>query len=518
MGGSGHSLKGAANIAAIDAGSNAMRLVIAQPLSSHSYRVLKNERAALRLGARVFTEREFASQTLEQAVEVFRRFKSRMNQHDVQRYRAVATSATREARNRQALVERVFRATGIRLEVIDGFEEARLIRRAVAAELAGRAAPRLIVDLGGGSMQLSLLRGGVLERSASLSLGTVRLMEKFKVAEALSGEQIRCIQERVNTQLRRFVPEMAEAVTSLPALSAALCGGNAEALALLAPGRAAQGVPTLDFTALRRKLRRISSLSVAERIRAFQVRQDRAEVMAIAAAVFVALGAAWNLRRALVPGVGVKEGALHEVLDSMWGQDLAGARQQDLLFVTRRFAANLGYDAPHCEKVGALAVSLFDQLQPLHRMGREMRMILQLSALLHDIGHAIGREDHHKVGEFLVRHGEIPGLNAFERNMIACLVRYHSEAGPQTDHKIFASLAAPEKRQVLMLVALLRIADRLDGNHLQSVSQVTARLAAGKIRLALRMKRASELIRWNVSRGNKLFEEQFGRKLAVEIQ
>ncbi len=498
-------------IAAIDAGSNAIRLLIAKTNSNGQYRVLKNERVALRLGSHVFSSRQFDEVTVQRAVEVFRRFKSLMNQHDVQRYRAVATSATREARNRSVLVDRIYRQTGIRLEVIDGFEEARLIRTAVLSSLEGRVVPRVVIDLGGGSMQINLLENGQLRDSASLSLGTVRLMEKFGIEDALTPEQVQCIQERVETQLHRFLPQ----VSKFAGPKTVLCGGNAEALALLAPGRPWQGIGTLDFSSLRRRLPQITSSSVARRMATYEVRKDRAEVMAIAAVILSTAGKLWGLSQALVPGVGLKEGVLLDVLHSIRGKEIESIRDNELLFVTRKFATRLGYDQPHCEHVADLAVSLFDQLKPLHRMGRQMRVVLQLSALLHDIGHAVGRESHHKVGEYLVLHGDFPGISTFERNMVACLVRYHSESEPDAGHKVFASLGGTDQRQVFMLVALLRVADRLDSDHRQSVATVGVRATGAKIALTLAMKRASQLTLWNVEKSGKLFQEQFERKLVV---
>ena len=253
------------NIAAIDAGSNAIRLVIASAESPATYHELKNERIPLRLGHYAFTQRQFDGQTIDQAVEVFRRFKSRMNQYDVQRYRAVATSAAREARNRKTLLDRIYRASGIRLEVIEGSEEARLVRSAALAALRDFPAPQLVADLGGGSLQVSFLKAGRLESSASLSLGTVRLMEKYGVEGAMTDQQVRLIRERSLTVLQRFLDR-----APLDARSPAVwCGGNAEALSLLAPGKPVHGIRTLDLKVLQRKLHRITRLNVAERMKAF---------------------------------------------------------------------------------------------------------------------------------------------------------------------------------------------------------------------------------------------------------
>ena len=498
------------NIAAIDAGSNAIRLLIARAQSATAFRELKNERVALRLGRHVFLQQRFDGQTIDQAVEVFRRFKSRMNQYDVQRYRAVGTSATREARNRKALVDRIYHASGIRLEVIDGAEEARLVRSAVLTAVGQRISPRLIVDLGGGSLQISLLRDRIVEESLALPLGTVRLMESFEIQGPVSARQSRLVKERVQTLLRRFLPS-AQAIT--PSAEAVWCGGNAEALALLAPGKPVRGIPTLNLSKLQQKLPQILRRDVLERMNAFLVRKDTAEVMGIASLVFVTLARSWNLKNIFVPGVGVKEGVLGNVLRSVYESETPRLHPNILLASARRFATRLNYDSKHCEQVRQLAVSLFDQLRPVHGMGDEMRVLLQLGALLHDIGHAIRRDGHHKHGEYLVRHGDILGLDSTQRDMLGCMVRYHSESRPNDEDNAYASLPPALQRQVRALVSLLRIADRLDCDHRQSVSSVRAKVTGRKVFLNLQTKRTAELVLWAVARAVDLFQAEFDLKV-----
>jgi exopolyphosphatase / guanosine-5'-triphosphate,3'-diphosphate pyrophosphatase len=500
------------NIAAIDAGSNAIRLVIARAKSPNTYQELKNDRVALRLGHDAFTQRQFDTHTIDQVSEVFRRFKSRMNQYDVKRYRAVATSAARDARNRKLLVDAVYRTSGIRLEIIDGPEEARLVRSAVLQTLGGKVAPKLIADLGGGSLQLSFLHKLLLKNSVSLSVGTVRLMEKFEIRGALSERQMQLVKERTLTLFRRFLPASAGA----PA-PAVWCGGNAEALALIAPGAPVNEIPTLDLELLARKLPRICHMDVGERISAFRVRTDRAEVMAIAAIVFLALGRWLGVRKALVPGVGVKEGLLLDVLTSLSGRGAEVVKETEAIQAARRYAIRLGYDSKHCEAVREFAAALFDQLRSQHGLGDEARCLLLVAALLHDIGHSVRRESHHKIGEYLVRNGNLPGLSMAQRDIVGCLVRYHSESAPNVDHKVFATLPPSRQREVRVLVSLLRIADRLDSDHRQSVTGLRVRVGSRKLFLSLKLIRSSELILWNVQHGTDLFEEEFGLKVQPQL-
>jgi exopolyphosphatase/guanosine-5'-triphosphate,3'-diphosphate pyrophosphatase len=504
-------LDGTTNIAAIDAGSNAIRLVIARAESPSVFHEIKNERAALRLGHPVFSSRDLDSHSIDQAVQVFRRFKTRMNQYDVQRYRAVATSAAREARNRGVLVEKIFRASGIRLEIIDAAEEAALVRTAVEGALGGRCSPRLVVDVGGGSLQVTRLKDGALEQSVTLPLGTVRLMESFGINGRMSAHQVRLVREWSESMLRRYW----SAHPAGPESPAVWCGGNAEALALIAPGARRYGVPTVDLRVLRRKLGSITRRDIRERMETFLVRKDRAEVMAIAAIVLLALGRWWNVERALVPGVGVKEGVLRDVLRSLYPRT-AELQPERAVASARQVAARLHYDEKHCEQVRMLALSLFDQTQGLHGMGQQMRLILELGALLHDVGHVVRREGHHKHGEYLVRNADLTGLNDRQQDLLACVVRYHSQSEPNPEHKVYASLRSVQQREIRELVSLLRLADRLDCDHRQSVSAVRVRPTAQGLVLQIKMRRASDLIFWAVRRGAGLFEKEFGMPVLLE--
>ncbi len=250
-------------------------------------------------------------------------------------------------------------------------------------------------------------------------------------------------------------------------------------------------------------------------MKAFRIRKDRAEVIGIAGIVLATLGRWWNTDQFQVPGVGVKEGILIELLESLRGTGKpreTDEQAQVLLSSARRYAARLGWEPKHAEKTRELALALFDQLQPLHKMGPDMRLVLELAALLHDIGHVIRHRIHYKHGEYLVRHGSIAGLGAARRNMIACIIRYHSEPEPDTDHKLFNSFARKQQLQIRSLVALLRIADALDWDQKQSVTAVTTKLRNHTVEFDLRWKRSTDVILWAAHRRAKLFESVFDRK------
>ncbi len=506
------SLADPVHIAAIDAGSNAIRLSVARAYSALDIEPLHTERLPLRLGESVFLRHRFSEETLAKAAKAFRHFRSVMDEYEVTRYRAVATSASREAKNRGALGRRIKKKSKIVLEVISGAEESRLGREAVLAAVSPEAPPRCIVDLGGGSLEISLLRDHVLEQSVQLPVGTVRLMTTLEIPGVIRPPQ--------TEQVRRYVRALLESrLPSRPNLAgsvAVACGGNAETLASLAPGPREQGVGTLELSLLRDRLDGILRRDVRERMKTFGVRRDRADVMGVAAIILLTLGRYLNLRTLLVPGVGVREGLLQEIARDAFTRAQrhrydAAARQ--MLAGVRSFARRLApaaYDQQHAEHVKELCLMLFDQLQPVHHAPPQARVLLEAAALLHDLGHIVSHRGHHKHGEYLVNNGDIPGLEGRERAIVACLVRYHNrKAAPERRHAVYSSLGRADQRMMRRLASLLRMAEALDHSRRARVRKMKAVFRRGAVGMQVFARRdASEDLR-DAARSTQLFEKEF---------
>ncbi|HEV7510079.1 MAG TPA: hypothetical protein VGO27_00140, partial [Candidatus Acidoferrum sp.] len=296
------------HIAAIDAGSNAVRLAVARAYSALDIEPLYDERYSLRLGEGVFVRHRFSEKLLKKSVKAFRDFKETMDEFGVTTYRAVATSASREARNRDAFVRRIKQQSGISLEVINAAEESRLGREAVLAALGPEAPPRCIIDLGGGSLELSILRDRQVEQSAHLGVGTVRLMTTLNLPGVIRPSQAEQVRKYVRALLESKLPNR----PNLGEQIAVALGGNAETLAGIAPGPREHGLPMLQLSLLRDRLPDILKRDVRERMKAYAVRRDRADVMGIAAITLLTLGRYLNVRCMAIPAVGLREGILQE--------------------------------------------------------------------------------------------------------------------------------------------------------------------------------------------------------------
>jgi len=456
------------HIAAIDAGSNAVRLSVARAYSALDIEPLHHERYSLRLGEGVFLRHRFSEDVFKRGVKAFRHFREIMDEFGVTRYRAVATSAVREARNRNSFVRRVKRETGIRLEVISAIEESRLGREAVQAALGPESLPRCIADLGGGSLEITILRDHAVQHSAQLPAGTVRLLTTLNLPGAIRPVQAEQVRKYVRALLESKLPQR----PNLGGEISVALGGNAETLMNVAPGPRLHGLPTLEISLLRERLPGILQRDVRERMKTYAVRRDRADVMGIAAITLVTLGRYLNVDCFAIPGVGVREGALQDIAREAFSRKEphrynAAARQ--LLVGTRSFGRRLDYDHTHAEHVRELSVLLYDQLQPVHHLPAQSRVLLEAGALLHDIGHRVSHRAHHKHGEYLALNGDIPGLDGRDRAIVAALVRYHNrKSDPAGHHIAYSSLNNADKRIVRRLAAILRIAEGLDHSHRQT--------------------------------------------------
>jgi exopolyphosphatase/guanosine-5'-triphosphate,3'-diphosphate pyrophosphatase len=501
------------HIAAIDAGSNAVRLSVARAYSALDIEPLHTERYSLRLGESVFLRHRFSEDIFKKGVKAFRHFKDVMEEFGVTRYRAVATSACREARNRKLFTRQIRQRCGIALEVISSAEESRLGREAALAALGPEAPPRCIIDLGGGSLEISILRDHSVEHSAQLPVGTVRLMTTLNIPGTIRPAQAE--------QVRRYVRALLESrLPSRPNLGESVTvalGGNAETLAAVAPGPREHGVPTLQLPLLRERVTGILERDVRERMKSYAVRRDRADVMGIAALTFITLGRYLNLRTLAIPGVGIREALLQEIAREAFSRKEphrynAAARQ--LIAGTRSFARRLEYDQRHAEHVRELSIMLFDQLQPVHHLPPQSRVLLEAGALLHDVGHMVSHRGHHKHGEYLALNGDILGLEARDRAIVAALVRYHNrKSQPAGHHVAYSSLNSNDQRIARRLSAILRIAEALDHSHRQRVASlgVSFRRGAVGLQIVARGDAAEDLL--DANRSAELFEKEFHVRL-----
>jgi len=500
-------------IAAIDVGSNAIRLAIANVDAAGHYQIIHSAREPVRLGQDVFATGRISDVTRKAALEAFRRFRERLSQYSVTRFKAVATSALREAENGEAFVALVAKRYRIPISIIGPEEEARLVHLAVkeAVQLNGKMA--MLVDIGGGSVEISLGNKSGIISTQSYAMGSVRLLQILG-QRRLTGPQFNQLVNRyVDVTNKRLKKELGSQKIELCVGTGGSIESIGEVRRQFFNKRNAAKISTGELATVAKKLQ---GLSVEERVRTFNLRPDRADVISPAAVVLQKILQQAGVREILIPGVGVKDGLLLEIL---WELVYHGKHidRDQVMSSALQFGRKYSFDEQHGVTVSRLATQIFDQSRPVHGLNGESRMLLEVASLLHDVGHYIGVSNHHKHTFYLLQAGPIIGLSSLQMNLICNVSRYHRKSFPRLDHEPFRLLSPKHRRVVSILAAILRVADAIDRQHADCVQTVNLTFKGQKVIFRLRGNGDLLLAKWALAKRSELFEKYFGKVVIEKV-
>lgn len=468
-------------IAAIDIGSNSVRQIVADVSADGTIQVVDEMKAAPRLASGLVDTGALQDEAITRAVEAIGRMATLARQLGAERVEAVATSAVRDAGNGDEFLQRVHRETGLFVRVLDGEEEARLSFRSALAHFELGAGRAVVVDIGGGSLELVLSVDGVIERLASLPLGAVRLTERFLRDDAARPKALRALRREVRAALRPHLP-----VRDWRGAAMIGSGGTFTNLAGLyltkqgiftARSVHAARVPRGDVEHL---LEMLHAMSPDERRAVEGLNPDRADIIVAGLAAVAEVMARLEAREVQVSRYGIREGLLLEAARVRpMVADPGEARRRSV----REFAERCHYEAPHARTVQRLALRLFDSLGSRLGAAPAERAMLADAALLHDVGYHISYDRHHKHSYHLIVHAELLGVAPAEQVVIANVARYHRGAPPKKSHGNYGPLDRALRRRVRRLAAILRIADGLDRGHTGAVKTLRIRWLKRGIRI-----------------------------------
>lgn len=466
-------------MAAIDIGSNAMRMVVGSISKDRQLELVEDTREPVRLGAEVFSAGRISPGTADTAALALQRFGERARELRSEFIRTVATSALREARNRQDFLDRVAAQAGLKIEVISGEEEARLIHLAVSNSINIKDKTALLIDIGGGSVELSLARRGDLVISDSLKLGTVRLLKMIEPGRPSARMFTRLVRGHVNGIKARLREE-------LSAQGIDICvgtGGNIEALGeLRCRILGARDRDRLNLEELESIIETLQKFDMDGRVRELGLKPDRADVILPAAVVLQQIMEIAELPQVRIPRVGLKDGVLLDMLPQV-SENTAQFRRHQVLTYAESVGRKYRFHELHARTVTSLAASIFDQCPKLHGMDSRARMLLEVAAMLHDIGQFVNLNGHHKHSYYLIMATPFVGLTTEEKEVVANVARYHRKSLPDGQHENFTRLSKPNQEMVRKLAAILRVADALDRQHQGRVGRVEVEQVKGEFRI-----------------------------------
>jgi exopolyphosphatase/guanosine-5'-triphosphate,3'-diphosphate pyrophosphatase len=489
-------------LAAIDVGTNSVRLQMARPLSDGTLEAIHNDRDPVRPGEGLFQTGTIPRPVADRLLSTLRRYGALCRRHDAV-VRTVATSAMREARNRDEIVRRARREAGLALEVISGHEEAELICLGVLAGASPKART-LCIDIGGGSTEVATAVGERPTNLWSVPLGAVRMTEMFETHGAVSAKKLQTLRDHVAAAIGEGIPG------KIAGYGRAALGSSGTIRALVAFA-ASDGERQATARQLERTVEKLVEMDVAERRRHFD--RQRADIVVAGAVILEALARQLSLEAVTAVDRGLRHGVLVDLmrrrLDGREAPSLAGAA----LVLGRR----LGFDERHASQVARIALAIFDQLGEVHGLSEDDRAFLEAAALLHDVGRALSSERHHRHTQYLIENADLPGLAVRERDLVARIARFHRRSPPDLDHAGMSGLSRSEARLVRKLATLLRVADALDRSHHQPVQALTARRAGSEVVVQLGTRAPVDLELWDVAHEAPLFRQVFGHPLRFEV-
>jgi exopolyphosphatase/guanosine-5'-triphosphate,3'-diphosphate pyrophosphatase len=487
-------------LAAIDVGTNAVRLEMARPRPDGHLETLHQERDAVRPGEGVFTTGAMTPAAVNRLLSTLRRYGALCRRHGA-KVRAVATSAVREAKNRDDIVRRVRREAGLDLDVISGKEEARLTFMGV---LMGRAptARTLCVDIGGGSTELAAASGPQPQQLWSVTLGALRLTELFDARRNVGPKQLKLMRGYAREVLTEALPKR------VPGFPRVALGSSGSCRAVVGFA-AAEGTGHATTRQLSHAVEDLIELGPEGRRKRFEA--GRADIIVAGAVILEAIAHHLSLASVTAVDRGLRHGVLVDLLRRT-------TRDPSLADAVTTLGRHLYFDEAHARQVARLALTLFDELAPLHRLPAMVRPFLETAALLHDIGNAVNYQKHHRHTQYLIQNADIPGLADRERDIVSRIARYHRRSPPDLHHAGMAGLSPAEGRLVRKLATLLRVADSLDRSHLQPVTRLRVARRGPDVVLRLVGKAPTDLELWDVAHEALLFSRVFGAKLRVEAK
>lgn len=495
--------------AAVDVGSNSVRMMAAEVGPGGKTEILAEDRQVTRLGASVFRSGRIGQEAKQFVCENLARMAQVYKKLDVVGVRAVATSAVRDAGNQQDFLEKASQALGSPVELISGQEEARLIHLGVQVRWPQTNKRVLIIDVGGGSAELISSENGLLAEGFSKPLGAVRLSEVFLRTDPPTSVELHrmdeYIEEKLANPMRRVGSRQFDRAIATSATAAALvCAVNR------IPRTRREEADRLRATLsqIRKLYFDIRGRNLAERRKITGIGPRRAELIIAGAAVFLRVLEAFKLPAFHYSAAGVRDGIIADLAARGVGRELS-LLSRDQRKTVEQMAQRYGVQVSHARKVAELAHKLFEGLQPLHKLPPNTGKLLEASAYLHDIGHFVSDSSHHKHSYYLVAHSDMPGFTDHERQIVALLCRYHRRSMPTVRHTSFQSMDPDSRRTVTLLSPLLRIADSLDRSHEQRVLDMNVNLKNGDVTIGIDSKVDTDLDLWAAERTVDVFREAY---------
>ena len=508
-------------VAAIDLGTNSFHMAIVEESEGKGIVEIDRVKEMICIGRGSISTKMLDEKAMESGITTLKHFLLLAAQQGVEpgNIIAFATSAIREAKNKDVFLRRVREETGLKIKVISGLEEAQFIYYGVRHAVKLSSEPELIFDIGGGSVEFIIADHKKIFLLESRKIGVARMLERFITTDPVSGRELSLLEQFFAAEL--FTS--AEKSRELDIRKAIASSGTAQNIARMV--RSMNGrddEATLNQSSFTRKefqrfYKSVIAMTASERKKLTGLDEKRVDLIVPGLILVNVIFSLFKLKEVVISDSALREGMVVHYLKKNRSES---EERQLQLNIRRQSVIELGYrcgwDKKHSEQIAALCLQLFDRLQPLHGLDVHDRELLEYAALLHNIGAFISISSHHKHSQYIILNGELRGFAPAEVSIIANVARYHRKSPPSMKHESYSLLKPRQRRVVDVLSGILRIANGLDRGHRQNIVSVGADITESAIIIHLHAIHKPDIEIWAAERMKSLLETVLGKSIWFE--
>jgi exopolyphosphatase / guanosine-5'-triphosphate,3'-diphosphate pyrophosphatase len=505
-------------LAAIDIGTNSLHMIVVQVQADLSFEVIDREKQMVRLGAGGLDGKALTPEAMSLALQVLSKFSRLAASHQVDHIIAGATSAVREAENGGEFLHAIVTQTGIRARVLSGTEEARLIHLAAAYGLGLSGEVGVVIDIGGGSVEITRGTGPTIDLGRSFKVGVIRLTERFVKSDPISSRDERKLVKYIESELEEHL----EKITAAGFDRVVGTSGTILSLGAIAAGESERAAAVRNRRVSAKQIHRVrkllTSLNLEKRLEVPGLDPRRADLAVSGAILLDTILKRLNANEISLCDLSLREGLILDYIAKHRKEIAQADRYPD---VRRRsvieLAERCSYWPDHSHQIARLSLALFDRTRAIHGMTDKEREWLEYAAILHDAGVHISYERHHRHSYYLIKNGDLRGFEPEEIETIALVARYHRRTPPSRRHADFRTLGRKRRKVVRRLASILRLAENLDRSHAQTITGVEFHDRGEDALLQIRTAGDAELELWAAQRHSAPFEKMIGKPLRIEV-
>ncbi len=486
---------------------------------SGKFKELESMRKIAVLGHETFTKGVISFESADKVCDLLKLFKNTFKDYGVEHYEAMATSAIREADNRDYIVDQIKLKTGLDIKVITNSEEQFLTHKAIKNNLEDYETyikeGAVIVVVGAGSIQITTYMDGELQSSQNVKMGALRLKEAFGEMEDTVLNYQDVMQEYIDSNLEDvdFFAQKGE-YRHLIAV-----GGEINVIIRIIENQLGEPIESLTRKRFNKLFKKLKDMSVDEIVEAYGIKKERADIIIPSMMLFSKFLDNVLGNTIITPKVSLTDGIIRSIHEGLAKSRRSDENIHDIVTNARVIAKKFNIDDKHSRNVEELSLILFDRLKKLHGM-KDERVLLHVAAILHEIGKIISLDKHYEHSYTIVRSLEIFGLSTEEMELIANISYYHSMKKPSNSHPNYAALPREVKTKAAKLIALMRLADALDRSHKGKIKIKSVRLMEKTLVIQgiCKMNVDTTLEEWTFKRKAAFFIDVFGVTPILKIK